>query len=283
MLIALAVPESTATLVGDLARLTWEGIALGVAYGLLSMAILQMVKDLYLRRAFNRGEFNHWFQVGAANLQEAIKQGIPVAPPDGPPESAEDARGDLLNLAAAGDEDALFGLPIDKLAGQINVAANSVIETPQRHRSLLTILSKGAAPVDVKLLLSTDPAILRPKPPEAFVPQTSQEATDEANRRFDYADARTRISHHIQRTIDVLQLSATQRWTRLNQWISVVSCFLLGLIIGLAPIVFKQWFSSRYGIFTVGTFLPVSVLLALIGGCLAPLLRDLTARLGQTE
>jgi hypothetical protein len=261
--------ESTAGLVADLARLTWEGIALGLAYGLLSMAVLQLFKDLYLRRAFNRTQFNYWFDVGAESATKAASSSTSTDPPS---VFAATARADLLNLASAGDENALFGLPIDKLAGQINVAANSVIESPQRHRELLTILGKGSNQADIDMLLNNDSAILRP----------AQEASPEvlkanSDLRYNYADARTRVSHHIQRTIDVLQLAASQRWTRLNQWISILSCALIGLLIGFAPLVFRSWFSSHYGVFTVSGFLPVSVLLALIGGFLAPLLRDLTA------
>lgn len=276
--------NSKTTLVADLAHLTWEALALGLAYGLLSMAILQLVKDLYLRRAFNGREFEHWIGVGARAARDLKLPKSPEVPPMTPKEVEADARRDLLSLSCAGDEDALFGLPIEKLAGQINVATNSVIETPPRHGPLLLILGNAAAPQDLDLLLETDPSILRTSQREKpfLTPVEKLQEEQSVKLSLDYADARTRVSHHIQRTIDVLQLSAEQRWTRLNQWLSIAISVVLGIMAGLTPLFFSQWFSSRYGVFTVGFFLPVNIVLALIGGCLAPLLRDVTARLGQS-
>jgi len=248
-LIVESGPNSTSTAIGELAKLVWEGIALGLAYGLLSMAIIQIVKDMYLRRAFNRGEFDRWFPAGT---------------------DLDIARKDLLNLAAAGDEDALFGLSIDKMAGQINVAINSVIENPGSHEELLRVLGRGAARPDLDLLISTDPSKLQYR---------GDESEKDAKERIAYADARTRVSHHLQRMIDVLQLSAAQRWARLNQWLSLAIC----CVIGLAPAYLWHWLSAGYGSIAFSTVLPASVILSLIGGFLAPLLRDLTARSSRSE
>jgi hypothetical protein len=244
------VSSSTSTAIGGLAQLVWEGIALGLAYGLLSMAIIQIIKDMYLRRTFNRKEFNRWLPSGT---------------------DFEIARRDLLNLAAAGDEDALFGLSIDKMAGQINVAINGVIENPRSHDQLLRVLGRAASQSDLDLLISTDPAAVQYR--------GADEPEKIANDRIAYADARTRVSHHLQRMIDVLQLSAAQRWTRLNQWLSlIISC-----VIGLAPVYLWHWLSVGSGTIAFSTVLPASVILSLIGGFLAPLLRDITARSSRSE
>ena len=232
---------------GSAAKIVWECLALSLAYGILTMALLQFLKDMYAREFFNQGEFNKHF---------------PRSTP-----GAAAIRSQLIQLAAGGDESALFGLPIDKLAGQINVAAGTVIESPAHYPELLRVLSYGATEDDIALLVETDPKKL----------QTIDPTSETASLRIDYADARTRISHQIQRNIDKLQLSASQGWTRLNQGLSLVVSVALGLL----PVLLARFFPAESTLLHVAGFVPLSIVLSLVGGFLAPILRDLAAQASQ--
>jgi hypothetical protein len=101
-----------------------------------------------------------------------------------------------------------------------------------------------------------------------------KQENDNPEQRMRYADARMRVAHRIQRQIDLLQLRSTQKWTSLNRYLAIV----ISTIIGMAPLYLHSWLAGRYGAFRLVSIVPVSILLSLIGGLLAPLLRDLAAR-----
>jgi len=253
-------PGSTSELVRDLMQLVWEGLALGIAYGLVAMVVIQFLKDAWLREWFNRKRFNAWF---VALYREAAMHSLDLYR----------SKSELVWLAAAGDERMLFSLPIDKMAGQIGVAVNAILEAPQRYVDLIFVLGQDAAErregaQDAAILVETDPARLR----------VSKER-DESEVRMRYADARTRVAHRVQRQIDLLQLRSMQRWTSTNRYLAV----LISTSIGMAPLYLRPWLAGRYGTFRLISILPASILLSLIGGLLAPLLRDLAARQTQRE
>jgi hypothetical protein len=270
---------STSKLISDLAVLVWKGLALGLAYGLITMAIIQFVKDAWWREFFNRIRFNDW--MSSLNGSKADKK-------------------QLIWLAAAGDGKALFSLPIEKMAGQIGVAASAVLESPQRYPELLRALGKDTEPRekpaapptappppsptvgapstpslddedgkdDLEVLIGTKPKNLRPNKDKIVVSAYDPDLV------ISYSDARTRVGHRIQRQIDLLQLRSAQRWTRENR---ILSLAISGAI-GLAPLYLRGWLAGHYGTFQMISVAPASILLSLIGGLLAPLLRDLVSR-----
>ena len=220
------------TAIGGLARLVWECIALSLAYGVAIVALLQFVNDISARRRFNRNALHKFL-------------------------NDDNLRKELVALATAGDAQALYDLSIDKLAGQVNMAAVSIIETPSRHPELLRAMAAQANSEDVDLLINTSPDQFR-VPNLEFLPPDLQAQMSRLS------DARNRVSHHIQRTIDALQISVAQKWKRRNQSVSLTLSFIVGVF---APLVHgREAFTFRVVI--------ISVCLALLGGLLAPILRD---------
>jgi hypothetical protein len=258
----------SAALISDLVRVVWEGVILGIAYGLISMSAIQFVKDFYVRERFNRSAFYRWFKEMQGSARAAEQ---------------------LIWLSAAGDRRALFSLTIDKMAGQIAMAATAIQEAPRKYSELLSVLAfsaefektfeirenrrpeplsdDGSQLADIYLLITTDLENL-----SADTPQSRA-------LRIQYADARSRIGHRIQRQIDLLQLRTTQRWMRTNQTLS----FMVATCIGFLPLLLRGWFSQQYGIFRVTAILPISITLSLLGGWFAPILRDLIAHQSKAD
>jgi hypothetical protein len=270
---------STSKLISDLALLVWKGLALGLAYGLVTMAIIQFVKDAGWRESFNRDRFNAWLDsLSESNADKKL----------------------LIWLAAAGDRKALFSLPIEKMAGQIGVAANAVLDSPRAYPQLLRALGKdfesgkkstvpsavpppspspdasSTPPVveidDLELLITTLPDKLRPS-------RDNESSSYDPDLVIRYSDARTRVGHRIQRQIDLLQLRSAQRWTRENRVLSLA----ISAAIGLSPLYLRGWLAGHYGTFQMISVAPASILLSLIGGLLAPLLRDLVSRQSRKD
>jgi hypothetical protein len=101
-----------------------------------------------------------------------------------------------------------------------------------------------------------------PRPPEP----------GEAQSRYDsFIDARTRVTHQIQRAIDALQVSVGFRWKFYLQLASIV---LSGVIAGLGVWIFGN-------IPGFGQRLVATLAVGVLGGFLAPVARDLVAALQQ--
>src|SRR4051794_7846135 len=77
----------------------------------------------------------------------------------------ERALRNMGQLAIAGKVDALYSLPIDQPAGQISVAAQSVLDYPRKNPDLALILSSGADVDDLITILSEPPSIAVPRTP----------------------------------------------------------------------------------------------------------------------
>ncbi len=120
---------------------------------------------------------------------------------------------------------------------------------------------------DLEVLIATPAAKLRPR-------GENEASTYDHDLTIRYSEARTRVGHRIQRQIDLLQLRSAQSWTRQNR---ILSLAISGTI-GLAPLYLRSWLASHYGTFQMISVAPASILLSLIGGLLAPLLRDFVSR-----
>lgn len=224
------------------AALTLAGV------GILVMAIIQLLKDLIpTRRWLQRVWFRKYIE----------RTSVSARRPTGKPDVSariDDTSGlvtSLVALAAAGDSDALFGLPIEKLTGQLSAAAQSVLDDPVTHEALLRVLAAHATESDLE-------EVLRPDEP----------SDQKALKRL--VDARSRVFAQIQRQLDAVQLSMGHRWTTLLKRLSV------GL--GAAFIFLSVW---RFVPAALSTFHGVLIwaLLALVGGFVAPVARDLVAAL----
>jgi|SRR5579859_3565117 len=247
------------------------------AVGVLSMAIIQTIKDMLpVRNWFQQYFLQRWMQkkcrdagnraadwmraAGSRWFAEETNRTDPVANSatfeTGPDRTV--AERDLFKLATDGDSDALYDLAIEQLCGQINAAAQVVLDRPSDHPDLMLCLASVADPVDIARVMFP--------PAEAKAARPVDD--DEARRRHDsFVDARTRVTHQVQRAIDALQITAAYRWKFLLQLCSIL---LSGAIAALGVWKFAPQ-TGALGVLTVGV----------LGGFLAPVARDLVAALQQ--
>ena len=209
-----------------------------VGVGIVTMAILQLLKDLLpTRRWFQRWWLRHFWLYRNADENEISR------------EHADRALEQLIVLATAGDDKALFNLPVEQLIGQLNAATQALLDRPRepQHADLMHILAPHAAD-DVKVLLEP-----RPKTKEKLTV---------------YVDSRNRVAQQVQRSLDALQIAMGYRWSWLLQVLSVI---ISAIII---------WASLRiYGgpEFWSRTGIAYGLIVAILGGFLAPVARDLFA------
>ena len=222
------------------------------AVGVLTMAFLQTTKDMVPVRRW----FQEWWTRAWLERQAREAPSIP-----GPAVRADLAETDLIRLATSGDRDALFDLPIEQVAGQMNAATQVVLDYPWEHEHLLRCLAAQASVDDVRRLLDSRPPAAGPRP---------QLSPDE---RSALIDARNRVTHQVQRSLDGLQISAGFRW---KLYLQVASILLSGLFVWIGLILFV-----RESIELFVRHLPLYVLTAIFGGFLAPVARDLVAALQQ--
>ena len=217
------------------------------AVGLLSMAIIQTVKDLFpVSRYFQWMRVRQWLSKRGGNL----------------PSVQDIAMEDLVRLAADGDAQALYSLPLEQLCGQINSAAQIVMDNPKGHEELLRCLAASANTDDLQLLLEP-PKVVRQA--RAMLDETGQAKYDS------YVDARNRVSHQVQRAIDSLQISAGFRW---KLYLHLASITLSAVIAGVGVFLFSD---------IQGTIrkLIMTLAVAVLSGFLAPVARDVVASLQQ--
>lgn len=251
------------------------------AVGVLSMAIIQTVKDLSSARLwFQKRAVEKWLATKSSEVGARLRawatsdESRPFLGREGtrkasltemsgfsgrvaPAKAAED----LALLATDGDRAALYDLPIEQLCGQLNSAAQVVLDDPSRHLDLMFCLASRAEPLDLARL------VFPPSEARAARPRSGQ-----GQERFDaYVDARNRVAHQVQRALDALQLSVGSQWKVQLQLASIV---LSGVIAGLGVFLFGN-------IDGVLKRLAATLVVAVLGGFLAPVARDLVASLRQ--
>lgn len=210
------------------------------ALGLLVMAVIQSVKDLLpVRRWFHQAFIRAW--LGHKARDHAAAGGARVDP--------QAALDDLVALATTGDANALFDLPIEQLSAQVAAAASESLDFPTRHEALLRCLTATADPHDVARVLQADAG-------EATQPDDPV-----------VIDARTRLLHHTQRSVDALQIAAGYRW----KWYMQLSSFALASAIAVLAMATDGVDSSR------ASAALYALPLGLAGGFVAPVARDFIA------
>ncbi len=226
---------------------SWSAYLSGiVALGVLSMAVLQTVKDLLpIRRLYQQRFLRRWL---------AAKGGAGVDVPA--------VERDLIALATDGDRDAFYDLPIEQLCGQMSAAAQVVLDYPASHPALLRCLSSQAPGPAVDRLVNMKTSLR-----QAFETLKSSPSPQARAELDELGDAKARVMHQIQRSIDALQITAAYRWKLGFQLAAfVLSCGIAFLATGA-----QEWpIASR-------------LFVALAGGFLAPVARDLQAKLQQVK
>ncbi len=241
-----AIQEAVQTVAGGLFPLATALAAVGV----LSMALLQTAKDILpLRR---------WFQ--AARVRAWLRDQAAQAPPiPGAAVNADTAEAALIRLATSGDRAAFLDLPIEQVTGQMNAAARIVLDFPWEHEHLFRCLAAQASETDVRRLIESRPPAQGPRPPLS------------AEEKSALIDARNRVTHQVQRSLDGLQISTGFRW---KLYLQIASIVLSGLIVWSGLMLFV-----REPIEVFVRHLPLYVITAVVGGFLAPVARDLVAAL----
>jgi hypothetical protein len=230
--------------------------------GFLVMAFIQLIKDLTpARQRYQRFRLRQYLIKG----YEAVEEHAPSK------DDLQSVTSDIVDLAAAGDAGALFSLPVEKLAGQLAVAMRSALEYPSDRAILLKIMARHATEdVDVVVKAGRTPR------PESEKTENGQPKGEEPWMAFEYADdpgvieARTRVSDEIQRSLDGLQILFAHKWQLLLKILSVAfgGAFILVSLLFFMP--HNIWGDFRWVVWLV---------LAVIGGFLAPVAHDLMAAL----
>jgi hypothetical protein len=261
----------------------------------LSMAVLQTIKDLVpVLRWYQQVRTRHWLHRKAAEAAKVETVSVPRAvvqerlsprtlfariapelhyaftfvPDEANQQTASEAEADLLRLATAGDRAAFYDLPIEQLCGQMNAAAQVVLDYPARYPGLLKCLASLSSPEDREMVSSFEFALLRDKGPLRMADE---------ERRFkevsqQVMDARSRVSNQIHRSIDAFQISVGYRW----KWYLQIASFLISFTITVVAVnlgALNGWVSDG----SISHNWAAIVLIGLIGGFLAPVVRDIQA------
>jgi hypothetical protein len=230
---------------GQFVHTLWLVLGSAAGLGVATMVILQLAKDLFpIRRAWQRQHIEHWLETQShlalydeqgqmdrelderlkgiedtfsrQQIREKFKEEeftVLAYAPD-----AYSARRDLIKLACAGREAALYSLPVEQLAGQTSTAMQFVVDYPAGHEDLLRILATGAPVTDLKTLFESSKL-------------TASAASEKLQ---EIVDARTRVSHIVQRNLDAFQISIASRWKLYLQIVAIafsvgLMCFLVWL------------------------------------------------------
>jgi hypothetical protein len=224
------------------------------AVGVLSMAFIQTIKDMFpLRTWFQRAAVAKWL---AANAKPS--QHNPLA-----------AQNDLVRLSTDGDSEAFYQLPIEQLCGQINAALQVVLDYPSFHEDLLYSLAFGANPADLDLLVKASRPVRENITPAADLTDAQRMLMSQV------ADARNRVGRQAQRSVDGLQISVGSRWQYWLKFASIV------LSVGLATVALYLVKRGTPGELMPGEVVLGGILAGVLGGFLAPVSRDLIAALQQ--
>jgi hypothetical protein len=228
--------------------------------GTLTMAIIQILKDLCpIRRAFQRSWIEGWLRQQALGFSQSKATSAESGKSPAAAASAANAVAAetvLLGLATGGDEHAFHDLSAEQLVAQMSAAAQITLDYPRSYGALVEILSAGADPADIAIVCG--------------VASARSIVTEGGKLPPNYTDARARVGHRIQRNLDGLQISMSDRWQLWLQWAAlIVSVIIVEIAILLEP--------GTRGDLPVS--LGIGLLVGIIGGYLAPVVRDVTAAL----
>lgn len=224
---------------------SWQFLVAITAIGTIAMAILQTAKDMIpLRNWFQQRFLNKWLGDCAAKAPKLN------APYDTAPDASQAGR-DLVTLATAGDADAFYDLPIEKLCGQAAAAAQAVLDYPSLHPDLLRCLASRATDTDLQIVLA---------PPAGTTPQAA-------------AEARGRVIHQTLRALDGMQISCAYKWQRTMQLSAFAISFLLTEV---ALLLYMRHANAAWSLTDGRSFAKV-IFVSLAAGFLAPFANDLKA------
>ena len=143
----------------------------------------------------------------------------------------------------------------------MNAAAQMVLDFPWLHPDLFYCLAAQGDAEDLRRLIESRPPERGPRPP----------LSDEDKKAL--LDARNRVTHQVQRSLDGLMIAVGFRW---KFWLQIASFVVSALIVWTGLLLFVP-----EPIEVLARHLPLYAALAVLGGFLAPVARDLVAALQQ--
>lgn len=234
---------------GQFVHTLWLVLASAAGLGIATMVILQLAKDLFpIRRAWQRRHIKQWLGEQASlagqfeaqqmeelngELRRELEADVSREARDKivtdfqkrlaqfrEPPNSRVAEADLIKLACAGRAWALYSLPVEQLAGQASTALQFVVDYPAGNEDLLRLMATGVPLKDLATLFEAAKA----------------EKTPESNEMDKIVDARTRISHVVQRNLDAFQISIASRWKLYLQLIAILfSVGLMSFLVSVFP------------------------------------------------
>ena len=206
----------------------WALVAALAGVGIFAMALIEIFRLIFQPRLFlNRAIVRRWLTTSGQ----------------------VDAEAQIVKLSTGGNAYLLYSLPVERMAGQINAAAQIALAYPATYPTVITALAANSEPTDVDVV-------------------TGGQAT--APSPQDYAEARNRVANMIQRNLDALQIRINGYWSRGLQVASVVVSVLL-ILVFLSP-----------SAVTVEDYLRV-IIFAVIGGMVAPVAKDILSTLKKVK
>ncbi len=229
------------------------------AIGVLTMALLQALKNMLpILRWYQRWRIERWLKkrAGAApNVTAPQGQGDGTQFNQRP--DCKKAQNSLIRLATDGDADAFFELQIEQLCGQMNAAVQVLLDDPNSDADLMRCLAAQCRPEDLWWMFN------RPATPAAGA------ANAVAQSYQNYVDARGRVAHQVQRSIDAVQIAIGSDWKCALQ----AAAFIISFAVAFVGIWWESGGASTRRMLATGS------ITGLFAGFLAPVARDLVAAL----
>jgi hypothetical protein len=220
----------------------WPLASVVLAIAAIATALVQLLKDLLpIRRRFQRRFLASWFSKRLSARKATGQQQL------------LEAETDLIHLATGGDRSAFYDLEPAQLCGQINSAAQLALAYPHRHPGLLRFLAPEADETDIQTIVQH----------AQLTPEQKQSASVDP-----VLDARNRVTYHLQRSIDALQIAMTFRWKFCLQIVIYGICFVLA---------FVCLFAVKRSQYTVAEAIAV----AIVAGFLSPVISDFAAAVNR--
>ena len=226
----------------QLPYVVWPLASVVLAIAAIATSLVQLLKDLLpIRRRFQRRFLASWFSKRLSARKATGQQQL------------LEAETDLIHLATGGDRSAFYDLQPAQLCGQINSAAQLALAYPHRHPGLLRFLAPEADETDIGTIVQH----------AQLTPEQKQSASVDP-----VLDARNRVTYHLQRSIDALQIAMTFRWKFCLQIVIYAICFVLA---------FVCFFAVKRGQYAVAEAIAV----AIVAGFLSPVISDFAAAVNR--
>jgi hypothetical protein len=283
------------------------------AVGSLTMAILEAIKRVWrLRERYHQNAVRRWIRgsitpdisLGAPDYLKRLK--FKAALQDGAFNDNRDHYDfhdwvyyELLHLTTGTSPDripsmqrherpthrrtldmALFSLPLEKMMGQIQDAADTAVSHPAIYPFLYSFLVAGAGRADTDRWFDTAVSGTAISNVDSSDPQFAAKRNE--NRML--TDAYSRLTKFVRHRLDSFQLVTGYTWREANQFWAVCVGFVMMLValITLEQGELDQLQSAGNWPALTGELLAIACA-SLIGGVLAPIAKDLVSALGRVR